>query len=75
LGTTTLVWSTGDDSPGEIYLSVDQGPEKFFFRSKADVREVPWIQEGKSYEFRLYPAAGRGEPLATVTVTRSARES
>jgi GT2 family glycosyltransferase len=70
LGTTTLVWSTGDDSPGEIYLSVDQGPEKFFFRSKADVREVPWIQEGKSYEFRLYPAAGRGEPLATVTVTR-----
>jgi glycosyltransferase involved in cell wall biosynthesis len=73
LGTSTLVWSTGDDSPGEIYLSVDQGPEKFFFRSKADVREVPWIQEGKSYEFRLYPAAGRREPLATVTVTRDSK--
>jgi len=71
LGTTTLIWSTGDGSPGEIHLSVDGGPEKFFVRSKADVREVPWIQEGKTYEFRLYSGMERTKRLAAVTVTRS----
>jgi hypothetical protein len=70
-GSTTVNWDTGQGSPGQVFVSVDGKPEKFFSSSPAYHQDAP-VGRG-SYEFRLYPDGERTKPLATVTVTRKAR--
>jgi len=72
-GTTWLDWNTGDGSLGEVYLSVNGGPEILFTRSNQSVRDIPWISAGATYEFRLYQSPDRKNLLATVKVTRLAQ--
>ena len=70
-GTTQIGWTTGDGSIGEIYVSIDNGPEILFARNSQGSQEANWIANGSVYVFRLYKI-GRGKtPLASITVQRS----
>jgi hypothetical protein len=53
-GSTTISWSTGDSSWGQIYASINGRPEQLFTEGPANDAEVPWIESGCTYEFRLY---------------------
>jgi hypothetical protein len=69
--TTTISWDTGDGSLGEVYVSVNGGPEKRFSGALAKgSQEAPWIGKG-DHEFRLYAGKEHKTLLATVKVTRS----
>src|SRR3954467_12125442 len=50
-GKTIVNWWTGDGKPGQVYLSVDGGPEKLF--STKSSHEDARIGRG-TYEFRLF---------------------
>jgi hypothetical protein len=67
---TVITWSTGDGSPGEVYVSTNGGAEKLFVANRAKgSHEVPWIRKGE-YEFRLYAGKEHKTVLASVKVTR-----
>lgn len=70
MGTTTVAWNTGDGA-GDVYLSTDGSAEKLFAHGEYGSQEAPWIAAGTKYEFRLYSAADRSKPLASVVVTKS----
>ena len=38
----------------QVYVSVDGGPEAPFTSGQSGSAPAPWIQVGKTYEFRLY---------------------
>jgi len=67
---TTVSWSTGGDSFGFVYLSVDGNPEALFAQGPAGSAEAPWISPGAAYEFRLYAESDHTNPLARITVRR-----
>jgi len=69
-GTTTVYWNTGDDSVGEVYISVNSDEERLFYRSAKGSRRAPWINAWGSYEFRLYRGVAREKLVSTVSVTR-----
>jgi hypothetical protein len=70
-GKTTVTWSTGNNSFGHVYLSVDGGPEKAFaLKRREGKQEAPWIYKNKTYEFRLYSAEPK-QLLASVKVSRA----
>jgi hypothetical protein len=69
--TTTISWDTGDESLGEVYVSVNGDPERRFSGALAKgSQEAAWIGKG-DYEFRLYAGKEHKTLLATVKVTRS----
>lgn len=70
LGTTAIAWATADDAFGDVYVSVDGGPEALFARRVSGTKIAPWIAAGRTYTFRLYAGRERARVLATVTVTR-----
>ncbi len=71
MGTTTISWTTGDGSEGEVYI-LESGQAERLFASKTPQGsgDAPWIQAGVSYEFRLYDAA-HAKLLGKVVVTRA----
>jgi hypothetical protein len=71
VGTTTITWNTGDDSVGQVYVSVDGGPESIFGAGPPGSSAAPWIQTGKRYEFRLYAGTEHATVLAKTEVSRS----
>jgi hypothetical protein len=68
-GTTTITWNTGDGSVGTVYLETDVASGKPFDRGASGSRPVPWIEAGKTYEFRLYAGTEHTKMLAKTTVT------
>lgn len=72
-GRTTISWTTkGGIGPVEVHVSERGQPEVLFAQSAEGSKEVPWIQAGGNYEFRLY--AGQGPErrlLDKVQVTRA----
>jgi hypothetical protein len=69
-GTTTISWDTGDGSKGQVYFSINNGPEKRWFSNRASgSQEVSWIDKGRVYAFRLYADSERSKLLASVKVT------
>ncbi|MEJ7872813.1 MAG: glycosyltransferase, partial [Rubrobacteraceae bacterium] len=70
-GTTTIQWSTGDDSEGQVYLRVGDEPEQLFSRGARGSQEASFIRAGPAYEFRLYSGTQRERLLASVEVTRN----
>ena len=70
-GTTTIVWSTRDDSMGEVYVSEDGGPDELFAAGAEGSQEVPWIWPNKTYEFRLYAGTEHTALLDTIEVMGS----
>ena len=68
-GTTTITWNTEDGSAGTIYLSKDGGPEGPFASGGPGSAPAPWIEAGKTYEFRLYAGTEHTKMLAKIQVT------
>src|SRR5688572_9236180 len=69
-GATTLTWGTEDKSFNQVYVSVDDGPEKLVAQGGPGSQEVPWIHPGARYKFRLYAGKEHQTVLATVEVTK-----
>jgi hypothetical protein len=70
VGRTTIRWSTGKEPPGPVYMSENGGPEILFAgESRYGSQDAPWINVGKTYEFRLYSGPDRRRQLSTVVVT------
>jgi hypothetical protein len=69
LGTTTIIWDTGSDTIGDLYVKVDREPEVFMARAPSGKQEVRWIQFDSFYEFRLYTKK-HSKLLAKLEVTR-----
>jgi hypothetical protein len=69
-GTTTIKWTTGDGSMGQIYVTSEPGEETLFAGAPEGSTDAPWIQSDKTYEFRLYAGSEHRKVLATIAVTR-----
>ena len=69
-GTTTITWNTGDSTTTcQVYVSEDGGPERLFVDGSTGSAPAPWIQAGKTFEFRLYAGTEHAKMLAKVQVT------
>jgi hypothetical protein len=68
-GTTTITWNTGDGSVGTVYLAKDGEPEAAFASGAPGSASAPWIEAGKTYEFRLYAGTEHTKMLAKTQVT------
>ncbi|MBI2821056.1 MAG: hypothetical protein HYX74_02415 [Acidobacteria bacterium] len=68
--TTTVMWDTGDNSWGQVYLFVEGQPEILFMEGSRGAKDAPWISEGPTYEFRLYAGKEHKKLLGTVKVRR-----
>lgn len=68
MGRTQIDWDTGDGSAGQVYVSVDGGPEVLFGGGASGSEAAPWIAPGRKYEFRLYRGTERSELLGSVEV-------
>lgn len=68
-GTTTIEWSTGDGSPGWVFLRHDDGEETLFSHQPVGLQEAAWIQPEMAYRFTLYGDEERAGKLDAVTVT------
>jgi hypothetical protein len=71
LGTTTIVWKTGDGSQGQVYVSEDGGEDKLFDAGTDGSTQAPWIRAASTYEFRLYAGTNHKTLLGSVKVTRA----
>jgi hypothetical protein len=69
-GRTTVRWSTGDDSVGQVYVSEDGGPEGLFAQGAHGSQVAGWISDEPVYTFRLYSGAEPRRLLKAITVTR-----
>ena len=70
---TTIRWTTADGSEGQVYVSENgQAEQLFASKTPQGSGDAPWIQAGRSYEFRLYDAA-HAKLLGKVVVTRAKR--
>ncbi len=72
MGSTTIVWDSGDGSWAQVYVSVDGKPETPFFEGPKGNQTAPWIAHGSQYRFRLYKAMAHTELLAEVMVAQEA---
>jgi glycosyltransferase involved in cell wall biosynthesis len=70
-GATTIEWSTGDGSEGQVYLRVGEESEHLFSQAPRGSQEATFIGAGPTYEFRLYSGTQRESLLASVEVTRN----
>jgi hypothetical protein len=70
-GTTTISFDTGVGVVGQVYVSINGGPEKTFATASDGAQDAEWIWRGSTYEFRLYAGKNREQLLRTVTVSRA----
>jgi len=70
LGTTTITWNTGDGTNGQVYVSPSVGEsESLVAAGPTGSIKLPWIQAGKTSEFRLYAGTEHAKVLAKTQVT------
>src|SRR5215472_8930931 len=48
LGTTTIVWKTGDGSQGQVYVSEDGAEDKLFDAGTEGSTPAAWIRTGST---------------------------
>jgi hypothetical protein len=70
-GTTTITFATGTDAAGQVFVSINGGPEKLFATASTGSQDADWIWRGSTYEFRLYGGTHREHLLRSLTVTRA----
>jgi hypothetical protein len=70
-GTTTITFATGSDAAGQVFVSINGGPEKLFATASMGSQQADWIWRGSTYEFRLYGGTHRERLLRSLTVTRA----
>ncbi len=68
-GTTTVTWNTGDGTTGQVYVSADGTPEAIFAEGSTGSAPAPWIEAGKTFEFRLYAGTEHTKMLVKTQVT------
>jgi len=68
-GTTTVTWNTGDGTTGQVYVSEGGAPDTLFATDATGSAPAPWIQAGKTFEFRLYAGTEHAKVLAKTQVT------
>jgi tRNA (mo5U34)-methyltransferase len=57
MGITTIRWNTADADDGKVYVSTNGQGESLFAGGREGVATANWIQEGSTYEFRLYDSS------------------
>jgi hypothetical protein len=67
LGTTKIMWSTGNGLWSQVYVSENGRPETLFMQGEQGSADAAWIGEGE-YEFRLYAGNEHQNLLASVKV-------
>jgi hypothetical protein len=67
---TTISWQTNDPAGAEVRVAIPRGEEKLVSRGNGGSVEVPWIQSGCDFEFRLFSASEPSKLLDRVTVRR-----
>ena len=72
IGTTTIIWDATDAGFGQIFVSVDSGPEVLVAAGATGSQSLPWIQAGHTYDFRLYAGAGHSSVIGLARVTTGA---
>ena len=70
-GTTTITFATGTDAAGQVFVSINGGPEKLFATASMGSQDADWIWRGSMYEFRLYGGTHREHLLRSLAVTRA----
>ncbi|HJT35292.1 MAG TPA: hypothetical protein VJ783_24920 [Pirellulales bacterium] len=63
----TITWDVGASTTGQVFVSVDNGPEKLFAEDRRGVKPVKWKVKGRQ-EFRLYDGKDHQRRLASVVV-------
>jgi glucose/arabinose dehydrogenase len=71
-GATRIAWNTGLGAVGQVWVSVNGGPEGLFAQGGASSQSAPWIGRGNSYRFSLYAGTTHTVLLASTTVTGTA---
>lgn len=69
LGTTTITYSTGSGSAGQVYVSVNGGADILISQGAGGTFAVPWIVPGNTYVFTLYAGTTHSTAEKSVTVT------
>lgn len=72
LGGTTISWNAGGPRDGQVYVWQPGGGETLFAQGTNGAVDVPWLQNGWNYEFRLYQGLNKGERLQTVALNGNA---
>jgi hypothetical protein len=72
-GSTTVTWTTGDGTSGNVYVSLNGGQPKLFASGVSGSAEATWIGAGTVYVFRLHAGNDQGKVLASVEVERNVR--
>src|SRR5579859_881615 len=63
-----VAWDTGDGSTGQVYVSVNNGPEDFFGEGPSGSVAAPWIAPSERYAFTLYAGRDHLRTLAAAVV-------
>jgi hypothetical protein len=66
--THVVEWDTGDGSTGQVYVSVDGGPEDFVAEGASGSADVSWVAADKHYAFALYAARDHSLLLASFSL-------
>jgi Methyltransferase domain len=66
-----ISWETNDPAGAEVRVSTDTDDEKLVTQGGPSGHvEIPWINDSKVYEFRLYPASSPEVAIDSVTARR-----
>ena len=65
-----ISWETNDPAGGEVRVSTSAGEEKVVSRGQSGQKEIPWIVDSTTYDFRLYAASQLETPIDSVQVRR-----
>ena len=69
-GTTTITWNTGDGTTTARFMFRRMADQKdFSLTASTGSAPAPWIQAGKTFEFRLYAGTEHAKVLAKIQVT------
>ena len=66
-----ISWETNDPAGGEVRVSTSSGEEKVVSRGQSGQKEIPWIVDSTTYDFRLYAASHFETPIDSVQVRRA----
>jgi hypothetical protein len=70
-GCVVISWETNDPAGGEVRVSTSAGEEKVVSRGQSGQKEIPWIVDSTTYDFRLYAASQLETPIDSVQVRRA----
>ncbi len=69
-----MTWNNIGGITGFIFVLSDTKEEKLFAAGKTGNSEIPWIQNGKNYEFNFYGDAQKLNPIVRISLVKSANK-